>query len=472
MPDRVVDFELFHRDFTDAIRVQLQTDERGRIELGELPQIRRIAASRAGGVTRNWDTGSDRHTHYRTLYAVEGSPIQVPLLREATAQLGEQVSLLEYRGGLPVADRLQNVHIADGFATVSGLSAGDYVLRLKQDQQSMHLRIASGRSDFGYALGANQQLELRGSQQLQIEKIEVGTENVQVHLANSSPFARLHVFATRFAPEYDAFQALSQVRDAEPQESRWATRPALYAAGRDIGDEYRYIIDRKYAQKFPGNMLRRPSLLLNPWALQETETDRQELRPGGAFDAEAESLDAPPAPSARMQASGAIRDVSELSACYDFLSAGSAIIVNLRPDETGKVLIDRQQLGPHQHLHFVAVDPVSTAYRSVSLPELPMPMNDLRLADGLAAEKHYTRRKQVTIVKSGDEFQVDDITSSKFAYYDSLQGVFKLYQALSKDENLNEFEFITRWPALSDDGAAREVLRVRLSRTEFLLVSP
>ncbi len=30
----------------------------------------------------------------------------------------------------------------------------------------------------------------------------------------------------------------------------------------DIGDEYRYILDRKYAKKYPGNMLRRPGLVV------------------------------------------------------------------------------------------------------------------------------------------------------------------------------------------------------------------
>jgi hypothetical protein len=41
--------------------------------------------------------------------------------------------------------------------------------------------------------------------------------------------------------------------------------------GRDIGDEYRYILERRYAQKFPGNMLARPGLLLNPWEKRKTD---------------------------------------------------------------------------------------------------------------------------------------------------------------------------------------------------------
>ena len=36
-----------------------------------------------------------------------------------------------------------------------------------------------------------------------------------------------------------------------------------------LGDEERYIIERRYAKHFPGVMLPRPSLLMNPWELPE-----------------------------------------------------------------------------------------------------------------------------------------------------------------------------------------------------------
>ena len=57
----------------------------------------------------------------------------------------------------------------------------------------------------------------------------------------------------------------------------------LYIAGRNIGDEYRYILDRKYAKKYPGNMLERPSLLLNPWTVRNTETGEQQAAQGQEF---------------------------------------------------------------------------------------------------------------------------------------------------------------------------------------------
>ena len=58
----------------------------------------------------------------------------------------------------------------------------------------------------------------------------------------------------------------------------WSTpdrQPNLFAAGRDIGDEYRYILERRYSKIFPGNMLTRPGLLLNPWEVRSTDLQAQ-----------------------------------------------------------------------------------------------------------------------------------------------------------------------------------------------------
>ena len=56
-------------------------------------------------------------------------------------------------------------------------------------------------------------------------------------------------------------------------EPGWGTPdklPSLFTAGREIGDEYRYILERRYVKLFPGNMLARPGLLLNPWEKRST----------------------------------------------------------------------------------------------------------------------------------------------------------------------------------------------------------
>ena len=74
---------------------------------------------------------------------------------------------------------------------------------------------------------------------------------------------------------------LANVLENFPHEAPLSATPIFEVHGWRVsaevfGDEQRYILERRYAKKFPGNMLERPSLLLNPWAIRSTETSQQQ----------------------------------------------------------------------------------------------------------------------------------------------------------------------------------------------------
>ena len=228
------------------------------------------------------------------------------------------------------------------------------------------IQITAGEVRENYVLGSHRQLELRNQRPLQIKNIAVGDTALSIALVNANEFSRVHVFATRYEPAYGVYDYLGRIRDREPWRTVLGSNESFYAAGRKLGDEYRYIIDRKYAAKFPGNMLTRPSLLLNPWAIRGTETGQQTAQEGEAFGAVAPSAVEAPAPGEgrRLPGCGNVQ-----SASLDFLAHSAAVLVNLVPDENGVLSIDRQTLQPYQRVWVVAVDPQNTACRSVSLPE-------------------------------------------------------------------------------------------------------
>lgn len=444
--DRPVQFVFKHRDFRDPVPCVLQSDAEGRIALGELADIVSLTASSPAGTQRVWLLEHDAYTYPRTVHGHVGEPIALPYLAHVPQPRREDVSLLEMRGDGFLLDRFDALDIDGGMLRIAGLSAGDYDLWLKRPDQRIRVRITAGEVREGYVLGRSRQLELRGTAALQIDRIEVGEDTVTVRLTNTSPFARVHVFATRYCPAFDAFGGLARVRDAEPAWRGLDTLESLYAAGRALGDEYRYIIDRKYAAKYAGNMLERPSLLLNPWAVRGTETVQQEAQGGEAFRAARER-------SSGVEGRDAVASDDQAApsdfANLDFLAEASAVRLNLRPDEQGAVVIPRHDLGPHQHLHVVAVDPLCTVYRSISLPETPTRPTDLRLARGLDPAKHFAQRKEATAVDAAQPFVLDDIASSRFATYDSVARVYALYATLSNDATLAEFAFVTDWPNLA-----------------------
>src|SRR5262249_51544503 len=152
---------------------------------------------------------------------------------------------------------------------------------------------------------------------------------------------------------------------------------------------------------FPGNMLDRPQLLLNPWAIRSTETGEQLAQGGDTFRPKGE-----PAPSANLPqtppsvgwgAPTAGADFANL----DFLANPAAVLLNLEADKDGVVRIDRKKLGPHAVLQVVAVDPLATTSRTVSLAEQPAAVLDLRLRDGLDPAGHFTQQRQVTTLLPG-----------------------------------------------------------------------
>ncbi len=76
LADRPVNVSVLHREFIQPIRVQLQTDSDGRIELGPLTDIRQLSAPSVLG--RACFPIEDQHTQYRSFHAVEGEVVRLP----------------------------------------------------------------------------------------------------------------------------------------------------------------------------------------------------------------------------------------------------------------------------------------------------------------------------------------------------------------------------------------------------------
>lgn len=464
--DRPVQVSLKHRDFKEPATASLQTNPQGRVVLGELPGIVSVTATGPEGVTHTWNLLRDEHRYRQTLHAKAGQVLRVPYLGSQKKPIRAEVSLLELRDGTFVTDKFAELSIEDGFLKIAGLARGDYDLFFKEQGVRILIRVGEGEVRDGYVLGDIRQLEVRGATPLHIEKVEAEKENITVKLQNSSKFARVHVFATRYQPAYSSYANLGRVVDAEPYLLSVARAESLYAAGRNIGDEYRYILDRKHAAKFPGNTLERPSLLLNPWAIRKTETAQQIAQGGDDFGGQGKGggtgsgrFDPKPIPPPQLG------DFADL----DFLAQTSAVLVNLVPDEKGVVEIERAALGPHQQIHIVAVDPTSTTYRTLALPEVKSSVLDMRLSRALDAKLHYTQQKQVSVVGKGNVFTLPDISSSKFEAYDSLARVYSLYATLSHDPKLIEFSFVLGWHQLKPEEKRAKYSKYACHELSFFL---
>eukprot|EP00456_Euglypha_rotunda_P016433 TRINITY_DN1542_c1_g1_i2.p1 TRINITY_DN1542_c1_g1~~TRINITY_DN1542_c1_g1_i2.p1 ORF type:complete len:2121 (+),score=552.63 TRINITY_DN1542_c1_g1_i2:3010-9372(+) len=448
---RPVSFAIKHHDFRHPLQLVLKTNPAGRIALGALEGIATVTATGPEGTSHNWQLRSDEHTYSQTLQGKVGEPLTLPYLPRSGGNKPErsEVSLLELRGDVYVADRFSNLSVKNGMLVLDKLPAGDFELLLKGAGTRIRVRLTEGEHLGRFVVGSRRQLETPVLPPVQIESIKMNDGKVFVQLQNANKFTRVHVFATRYVPGYGLYEHLSRVRGPEPYMFSQTPRESVYLTGRNIGDEYRYIIDRKYANKFPGNMLDRPSLLLNPWAVRETQTGEQIAAGGDLFGAIANNIASqmsrPEMPAPKSSEAGVH------FANLDFLREPAVVLVNLIPNDKGVIEIKKEAFGAQQHLHVIAVDPINATYRSTALPEPEPNFIDLRLLTGLNPKEHFTQQKLITVVPGGQPFTLADITTSKFEAYDSLSRVYSLYATLNRDPKLVEFAFLMNWPKLKPE---------------------
>jgi len=454
-PDRPVQLQFKHREFKELIQSTLKTDVQGRINLGPLVDIVTVHAHGPEGIDHAWNIAADRHTYRQVIHAQPHEAVSLPYLGTEAKPTHEEFALFEVLGNTIRSDKFDALTIKDGMLELNGLSAGDYELHQKRTGGRIRIRVADGVIQTGHVLGTTRHLQMPGLKPLHIQSVSSEGETVTIKVRDASKFARIHVFATRYHPAFPSFDNLARVRDAELAGVIPGQADSVYLSGRNIGDEYRYVLERRGQRKFPGNMLERPGFLLNPWAVRTTETGEQTAQ-GGDDYRKAGIIAAPvvinnPQPDSNAAWGRLTPGAGGEFANLDFLAEASAIALNLLPDKDGIIKLDRKNLGPNAMIHIVAVDPLNTTYRSLALPERQTAFVDLRLKHGLDPVKHFTQQKQVTIVDKGQSFVIEDIVGSRFQMYDSLAKAYGFYATLSKDPTLAEFSFILTWPTLKPE---------------------
>ncbi|MDG2469884.1 MAG: hypothetical protein P8M80_11435 [Pirellulaceae bacterium] len=437
---RSVQLSLKHRDFKDAVNLPLQTSMSGRIKLGTLKGIVSLTVTGPEGTRRQWDLQRLGNSYNSSLFAVEGEVIEVPF-SEDDVNLGHQnVALMEMRGGTFIRDLFDHVNLGNGMLTISKLKRGDYLLVLK-NKRSINLKVTSGKKVANQVVNQHRQLELKQQKPIQIKSVNRKLDKTVVQLVNSDEFSRVHVVATRYVPRFDIFGQLA-LNELEPGLTMLPQSQSLYLAGRKIGDEYQYILDRKYAEKYPGIMLKRPGLLLQPWAVRSTQTSRQSAKTGTDFGASDDSVDSASRRAAK-KAKELVGNTDESS--LDFLPSGSIVLLILKPDDYGRIEIENELLQGRQHIHVCAITATNSAAQERSFEETPLEPQDLRLVLGLDPAKRFARKKEVSLVKQGQTFDITDAATGDFEIYDNLSDVYRLFSTLSNDSNLAEFRFVLDW---------------------------
>ncbi|MCC7062535.1 MAG: hypothetical protein IT456_07000, partial [Planctomycetes bacterium] len=446
-PNRAVAVKLWHPDFRITIDQRLRTDAQGRIELGPLTGFD-VLQFDAGESPQAIDLRTAIVNLPESLHGLAGETLRVPYQGTSAQPTRAEFSLLGTDH-----DEFSHLAIAAGFLEMRDLAPGDYELRIHALQRTIPVRVTKGTATAGWLLGNTRQLEGSNPAPLQLGRLSIAGDELLVPITNPTASTRVTVVATRYATPFALFQSLADAGKHPLQREAAPHAANRFEAGRVLASEYRYVLERRFATKYSGNMLERPSLLLNSWEVESTIGRRSG---GPAAPSPAADFDGNHWGSAVGVGGGAGGANRGMQGNLDFLPQPSVTLANLTPGADGMVRVKLADLGQGQVLHVLALDGEQAIYDSLVREEQPLVPRARLLAKALDGTQHLTEQKHIEFVAAGVPTELPDSRNAEAQMFDSLASVHKLLSTISRDESLTRFAFLLQWPKL--DAAKKQEL--------------
>jgi hypothetical protein len=425
-PGRELTLRLRHRWLRDPLELALATDAQGRVALGPLPDVDAVEV--VGPVAAAFPLSPPRPRR-APLAAFEGEEVVV-------AWAGP-LRLVEWRGGAPALDATARVTRGEGVVRVRA-PAGEYTL--EGDDEELRLTVGVGPRPAHGALRLP-----RGWAVVPVApaaEVTVAGDALRVVVAQHGPETRVHAWSTPFLPDPAGDPDL-RAPATPPSRGDHAPRTTTALPARELGDEARYVRERRRAPGAPGTLLERPSLLLTPWALRTTHTAVHAAKPGQAWAAASMPAPAPPgAPRGGFGGAAAagprpLEDRGPLPGpWWDFLGDAGGAAINLVPGDDGAVEVPLAEL-PGSVVTVVVVDPRGSHRVTLTRPHTPAAPRDRRLAAPLPAGRWVESRRLTTTPGGGRAVAIT-----------ALGPLYSALCALSGDPTLAAWDFLPRWAEL------------------------
>jgi hypothetical protein len=463
-----VNVHLQPRLFNRPVAAVLATDEHGRIALGDLAEIAQVQAESplaANPLVVPLEPWVRRSPWPPDVYLAAGESLTMPA--DGAVVPDSAVSVVEVTAANELSRTVAvKAEASAGLLRLTGLPAGEYVARFSPSCRRLRVHVFPGERNEQDILSRERAITAEPYRPLGIAECTLQGESLTVQLVNATPDTRVHVLANRLLFGQDPATALLLGTPAGVTEHIDPQVPARYVSGRTLGDELRYVLERRYAKIFPGAMVQRPSLLLNPWETRRTETEKQQARLGENW---AEDKAEKPAVMAQKLAraggaeapaeAGVAGGGGPLVPCLDLLSAPALSVLNVIPDANGRVSASLPALGPRQMITVVVTNGQESVLRQVPLACPAETYRDLRLPKALDAATRFGELRTVSALPEAQEIVIENAAAARLQTYASVADVYALFESLAGNADLAEFRFILDWPDLPEEGKQEKYSR-------------
>ena len=424
----------------------LQTDDQGRVQLGTLPGIHYVSYNVTTGLVHTRDLELDRVIWPSELHTAAGKAVRLPLAEEID-EPAKRYRLLEVRGGSYHADQSELLKVENGLLSIDPLPAGDYKLVDRDHNRQTQIIVVEGEQHGSVIAGKVRHRSVTPNQPLGIQSVQRGADGIRIQLSGDSRFARVHVYGSRYLDSTDPITHLQL--ELPRLFGRNVTLPRSgYVSGMRLGDEYQYVLRRRYAKKYPGVMLPQPSVILNPWETEET-TNRSQTAAAGDSPFGAPTSEA--APKRESMSRRARQQALAGSSDFDFLADPGVIAANLVADENGVITVPADATEGLPIVQLLVVDPATILQRTVTGPLKDAETVDLRLAKSLEIDKALSLERSVSVVSKDKPLDMESIGSAQVQIYTNIASLFKLYKTLVDDPRLGEFDDLAYWHNFDQD---------------------
>eukprot|EP01133_Synstelium_polycarpum_P009805 gene9805-11454_t len=436
----------------DRINVLLQTDKHGIIHLGPLKDIVNIFVY--ADTQYEFNINRSTYTYPLNIHARTAEVVSIPYFGDETKITRSMFNLFEVNSNV-TKDLFDSIQFDKERTNVQfKLPPGHFVFTMANPSMSINIDVCDGDVREGFIVGPSRILSYHPALVHGLNlTASADKTNLTIHVQNQTPSTRVHVLASYFVPNSSMYQVLG-VGNTPVLSQEMSKAKSHYFSGRDLGDEITYIFNRKLAKNpMPGNSLKKPSMILAPWAVAETTQATESLKKGDSYGMKEKSARYANASSPITRN---LSRQSQYSSYLEFLASPTSALLNLAPAADGTLVVPLSQLASiaagAAFITVTAVNFDSTISRHVTLPQSSAaPLKDTKLIRALDPASHYTERKLITPVIPGKDFAIQNADSAKFCVYDTLPKAMALAKSVQPSANLQEFSFVTEWPTLTAD---------------------